>query len=86
MVDITELEKVLLDQIEKLNDDSIMEEPEQAKMLIDRSNSISSLANSFMSIQKTKLDIVKELNKNGGLYESYLGIKDDTPKALPSNR
>ena len=34
-------------------------------MLIDRSNSISSLANSFMSIQKTKLDIVKELNKNG---------------------
>ena len=53
-------------------------------MLIDRSNSISSLANSFMSIQKTKLDIVKELNKNGGLYESYLGIKDDK-KALPSN-
>lgn len=84
MVDITELEKVLLDQIEKLNDDSIMEQPEQAKMLIDRSNSISSLANSFMSIQKTKLDIVKELNKNGGLYESYLGIKDDK-KALPSN-
>lgn len=86
MVDITELEKVLLDQIEKLNDDSIMEQPEQAKMLIDRSNSISSLANSFMSIQKTKLDIVKELNKNGGLYESYLGIKDDTQKALSSNR
>lgn len=85
MVDITELEKVLLDQIEKLNDDSIMEEPEQAKMLIDRSNSISSLANSFMSIQKTKLDIVKELNKNGGLYESYLGIKDDAQKALPCN-
>ena len=85
MVDITELEKVLLDQIEKLNDDSIMEEPEQAKMLIDRSNSISSLANSFMSIQKTKLDIVKELTKNGGLYESYLGIKEDAQKALPSN-
>lgn len=85
MVDITELEKVLLDQIEKLNDDSIMEQPEQAKMLIDRSNSISNLANSFISVQKTKLDVVKELNKNGGLYESYLGIKDDT-KALPSNR
>ena len=76
MKEINEVENMLIDQIAKLNDDSIMGDAEQAKLLIDRSIQISNLSNSFVNLNQLKLDIVKELNKSGGLYESYLGIEE----------
>ena len=73
-----ELELVLLDQIEKLNDDSIMEDTEKAKVLIERSQAMSNLANAYIGVNRMKLDIVKEMNRGGTLYEKYLGIESDT--------
>ena len=39
---------------------------------------MSTLANSYISINRLKLDVVKELNNSGGLYENYLGIEDNS--------
>lgn len=75
---VKELEDVLLDQIEKLNDDSIMDDPEKAKILIDKSKSMTDLTNAYIGVQRMKLDVVKELNKGGNLYENYLGIESDS--------
>lgn len=72
---IHELEEVLLDQIEKLSDDSIAEDEEKAQQMIDRSKSIAELTNSFIGVQRVKLDVVKELNRGGTIYEKYLGIE-----------
>lgn len=72
---VTELENVLLDQIEKLNDDSIMEEPEKAKVLIDRSRAISELSKNLVDLQQLKLNVVKTVERNGGMYNKYLGIE-----------
>lgn len=81
---ILELENVLLDQIEKLNDDSVMSDTEQVKNLIERSRAVSDLTNSFIEIQKTKLDAQKvkieavkvASNQGYGLkFEKYLGIE-----------
>ena len=71
---ILELENVILDQIEKLNDDSLMDDKDSAKLLIEKSKAISELTDSFIGINRMKLDVVKEMNKNGGLYEEFLGI------------
>lgn len=73
---IKELEDTILDQIEKLNDDSIADDPEAIQRMIGRSQAIAQLTDSFVSINRMKLDVVKELNKNGSLYENYLGITD----------
>ena len=73
---LQELENVLLDQIEKLNQDDIASDKEAAQVLIERSQAMSNLANSYISINRLKLDVVKELNNSGGLYEDYLGIED----------
>ena len=73
---IKELEDTILDQIEKLNDDSIADDPEAIQRMIDRSKAMAQLTDSFVSINRMKLDVVKELNKNGSLYENYLGISD----------
>lgn len=75
---IQELEEVLLDQIEKLNDDSVCADDTAAQILVDRSRSIAELTNSFVSINRMKLDVVKELNKSGTIYEKYLGIEADS--------
>lgn len=72
---VQELENVLLDQIEKLNQDDVNEDTEKAQQMIDRSKSIAELTNAFIGVQKIKLDVVKELNRGGGLYEGYLGIE-----------
>lgn len=74
-IKVKELENVLLDQIEKLNDDSLMDDKENAKILIEKSMAISELTNSFIGINRMKLDVVKELNKNGSEYKEYLGIE-----------
>ncbi len=75
---VQELENVLLDQIEKLNDDSVMDDPEKAKILIERSQSMANLTNAYIGGNRMKLDVVKELNKGGNLYEKYLGIEADS--------
>ncbi len=69
-----ELEAVLLDQIEKLNDDSLAEDVEKAQMMIDKSKAISDLAGRVNDLNRLKLDIYKEANANGGVYEKMLGI------------
>ena len=83
---LEQLENNIVDQVQKLNDDSIMSDPEQVKNLIDRSKSMSELTNSFIEIQKTKLEAervkieaVKVASNQGfGLkYEKYLGIELD---------
>lgn len=77
---IQELEDTLLDQIEKLNDDSLMDNEEDARILIGKSKAISDLANSYVEINRIKLEVVKELNNNGGLYEHYLGVEIENEK------
>ena len=76
---IKELEATLLDQIEKLNDDSIFEDADKAKILIERSKAISDLTQSFVEVNRMKLDVVKEMNKGGNLNENYLGVESDSP-------
>lgn len=69
-----ELEAVLLDQIEKLNDDSLAEDVEKAQMMINKSKAISDLAGRVNDLNRLKLDVYKEANANGGVYEKMLGI------------
>ena len=78
MTKIEELEKTLLDQIEKLNDDTIFEDKEKVGILVERSKAISSLTQNFVNVQNMKLNVVKTLSDNGGLYENYLGVEDKT--------
>ena len=73
---IQELETTLLDQIEKLNDDTVLEDPEKAKTLCERSKCIADLTEAYIGVNRMKLDVVKELNRNGGLYEDYLGLEN----------
>lgn len=70
-----ELEKTLLDQIEKLNDDSLAEDPDKARLMIDKSKAMSELAGKAIEMNRLKLDIYKEANQNGGIYEKLLGIE-----------
>ncbi len=77
---LNELEMVLLDQIEKLNDDSVGEDEIATKLMVDRSKAISDLANNVMSLNRLKLDVVKCIEINGELYDKYLGLEDDTRK------
>lgn len=74
---VQELEEVLLNQIEALNDPT-EEDAEKANINIERSKAIVGLTNAFIGVQRVKLDVVKELNNGGNIYEKYLGI--DTQK------
>ena len=69
-----ELEATLLDQIEKLNDDSLAEDVEKAQMMIEKSKAMSELAGRINDLNRLKLDVYKEANANGGVYEKMLGI------------
>lgn len=73
---LSEMEKTLLDQIEKLNDDSIANDPEQARVMIEKSKAIGDLAGRVTEINRLKLDVIKEANENGGIYEKFLGITE----------
>lgn len=85
---IEELENVLLDQIEKLNQDDVMDKSDEADRLIARSKAMSELTNSYIDIQRTKIDAqrvkieaVKVAQDSCGLgYENYLGIEADGKK------
>ena len=72
---LDELENTLLDQIEKLNDDSLADDPEKAQMMIEKSKAMSDLAGRVNEMNRLKLDIYKEANANGGIYEKLLGIE-----------
>ena len=80
-MNIHELEETILDQIEKLNDDSIASDPEKAQSMIERSKAMAELTNAYIGVNRMKLDVVKELNKSGSLYEGYLGIEPDAGRA-----
>lgn len=69
-----ELEATLLDQIEKLNDDSLAEDVEKAQMMIEKSKAMSELAGRINELNRLKLDVYREANANGGVYEKMLGI------------
>ena len=71
---LDELEATLLDQIEKLNDDSLAEDVEKAQMMIEKSKAMSELAGRINDLNRLKLDVYKEANANGGVYEKMLGI------------
>lgn len=72
---VKELENVLLDQIEKLNDDSLFEDEGKAKLIIEKSKAISDLSRNFTEIQRMKLEVVRHAENNGTLYTKYLGIE-----------
>lgn len=72
---LDELENTLLDQIEKLNDDSLADDPEKAKMMIEKSKVMSDLAGRVTEMNRLKFDLYKEANANGGIYEKFLGIE-----------
>lgn len=74
-MNLKELENTILDQIEKLNDDSLFEDKETANIMINKSKSIADLSEQYMGIQRYKLDVVKTLSNNGGQYENVLGIE-----------
>ena len=78
MKGINELENVLLDQIEKLNDDSIADNKEEVEKIIVRSKAISDLASNYINIQQLKISAVLAVEKTGGMpaYEKFLGITD----------
>lgn len=75
MTRFDELEKVLLNQIEMLNDESILTDKESATIAIEKSKAISDLTGNFTELQKVKLDIVKTAMKERGVYDKYLGIE-----------
>lgn len=72
--DVNKLEKMLLQQVELLGKDNLAD-TDKAKLMIERSKAMSELADSYVSINRMKLDVVKELNQNGTLYEKYLGVE-----------
>ena len=75
MTRFDELENVLLNQIELLNDESILTDKESATIAIEKSKAISDLTGNFTELQKVKLDIVKTARKEQGVYDKYLGIE-----------
>ena len=76
MKGLSELEKTLLDQIEKLNDDTIESSPEQVQALIARSEAMSNLATQVVNLQQLKIEAVKVMDRANGDYAKYLGIED----------
>ena len=77
---IDELENTLLDQIEKLNDDSLAEDADKAKIMIEKSKVMSDLAGRVTELNRLKLDVYREANENGGIYEKFLGIEANEKK------
>lgn len=73
---LNELENVLLDQIEKLNDDSIGENVDEVKNMVERSKAISALTDNVMEINRFKLEVVKHCEQDGTLYEQFLGLEE----------
>ena len=63
------------EEVTNFETDKAAHDEEKGKMLIERSKSIAELTNAYIGVNRMKIDVVKELNKGGNLYESYLGIE-----------
>lgn len=72
---IEELEKVLLNQIEMLNEEGILDDPDEVKSAVEKSKAISSLVSNFTDIQRMKIEAVKVAIQGNGLYDKYIGIE-----------
>lgn len=72
---IEELEKVLLNQIEMLNEEGILDDPDEVKAAVEKSKAISSLVSNFTDIQRMKIEAVKVAIQGDGLYDKYIGIE-----------
>ena len=72
---LDELENTLLDQIEKLNDDSLADDPDKVRLMIEKSKVMSDLAGRVTEMNRLNLNVYKEANQNGGIYEKFLGIE-----------
>lgn len=53
------VEDALVSQIQALNDDSIFNDKESAKMLVERSKAISDLACRFVEMDRMKLEAIR---------------------------
>lgn len=74
---IDEIEKVLCNQIEMLNDDSLFEDNvdmNKQKAIIERSNSINNLVGSFINLNQLKLNVLVTKAK---MKDSYGLLLDD---------
>lgn len=76
---VQELEDIILEQVKKLGSEMAEDNPEKLNAILEKSRCISELADSYVEINRMKLDVVKELNNGGTLYERYLGIESDSP-------
>lgn len=81
MKKILELENVLLDQLEKLNDDSLNTSEEELNRVLNKSKAISALADNVIELNRLKLDIVKASEDNTFVYETL--IEKPKKKSLP---
>lgn len=71
---LEEIEKTLIDQLEKLNDDSLFNDAEEAKKVVERSKAMSELSKNLVEINRLKLDAVRIAVNSDGIYDDYLGI------------
>lgn len=72
---LMELETTLLDQIEKLNDDSIAEDEEATIRMIERSKAINDLSDKVIRINELKVKAIEIGYKTDGLYDKQLGLE-----------
>lgn len=81
-----QLENSLIDQIQKLNDDSVMSEnSDEVKVVIEKSKAISDLSNSFIDLQRIKNDLQRIKNDEKRIkieavkvmHEVSTGMKED---------
>lgn len=72
MKKILELENVLLDQLEKLNDDSLNTSEEELNRVLNKSKAISALADNVIELNRLKLDIVKASESNDLVYRTLI--------------
>lgn len=72
MKKILELENVLLDQLEKLNDDSLNTSEEELNRVLNKSKAISALADNVIELNRLKLDIVKASEDNDLVYRTLI--------------
>lgn len=72
MKKILELENILLDQLEKLNDDSLNTSEEELNHVLNKSKAISALADNVIELNRLKLDIVKASESNDLVYRTLI--------------
>lgn len=75
MTKIRELEDVLLDQVEKLNDDTLFEDEAELQKVLGRSKQISDIAGNLIELNRLKLDIVKASEANPGVHSLLIEDK-----------